>query len=92
MLEQLTGPLVNPVEVRVALGRRAPIHDRFVVIDDRVWLVGSSLSELGARGTVVVQLQDPAPVLALIQQVWDTEAIPLRAFQERRASGADTEP
>jgi hypothetical protein len=80
-LEQLTGkPLVNPLEVRVARGKKSPIHDRFLVIDGRAWLVGSSLSELGSRGTVVVQVPDPRPVIALIDQVWDKESTSVQEF------------
>jgi hypothetical protein len=87
--DQLQGrPLVNPIELRVARGRRSPIHDRFLVVDGRVWLLGSSLSELGSRGTVVVQLRDPAPVVALLQKVWDEESDPIHVFLERRASAS----
>jgi phosphatidylserine/phosphatidylglycerophosphate/cardiolipin synthase-like enzyme len=86
-LERIQGhQLVNPIEIRVAGGERSPIHDRFVVTDGRVWLVGSSLSELGSRGTVVVQLQNPEPVIALIRQVWDNESTSVREFVDNRAA------
>jgi hypothetical protein len=77
-------PLVNPIDLRVARGRRSPIHDRFLVIDGHVWLIGSSLSELGSRGTVIVQLPDPAPVVALTKQVWDNETTSLQEFVDHR--------
>lgn len=53
-------PNINPLEVRVMAG--AGIHDRFLVIDDRVFLLGSSLNRFGDRGTMMVQLHAPEVV------------------------------
>lgn len=74
---------MNPVEIRVMMGSRPAIHDRFLVIDERVWLLGSSLNEFGVRGTMMVGLPDPAPVREAILSVWnDAEA--LDTWVERR--------
>jgi hypothetical protein len=60
------------IEVRVARGERAPVHDRFIVVDHRVaWLVGSSLNEFGSRGTMTVRLPYVAPVLLALEKHWD---------------------
>jgi hypothetical protein len=53
-------PNTNPLEVRVMAGKG--IHDRFLVIDDRVFLLGSSLNKFGDRGTMIVQLHNPGAV------------------------------
>lgn len=45
----------------------ANIHDRFLFIDDEVWLLGSSLNSFGTAGTVGVRLPDPRPVVDLIE-------------------------
>lgn len=56
----LATPNTNPLDVRVMAG--AGIHDRFLVIDGRVFLLGSSLNKFGDRGTMMIQLHDSDPV------------------------------
>ncbi len=68
--------LLNPTTVRVMPGAHAPIHDRFVVADDRVWLLGASLNEFGTRGTMLVALPLPAEVLPELSRVWE-ESVPI---------------
>ncbi len=84
MLRQVEGiERMNPIEIRVMTGSRPDIHDRFLVIDDHIWLLGSSLNEFGSRGTVMVGLPDPEPVREAIMSVWnDAEA--LNTWVERR--------
>ena len=51
-LVQLDASLV--IECRVLRGRaKSPVHDRFLMLDNDVYLVGSSLAELGSRATTV---------------------------------------
>lgn len=64
--------LVNPTAVRVMRGKLPPIHDRFIVADDRVWLLGASLNEFGTRGTMLVALPSPGEVLLELEKVRDT--------------------
>jgi hypothetical protein len=87
-------PNMNPLEVRVMRG--AGIHDRFLVIDDRVFLLGSSLNNFGKRGTMIVQLHTPGVVRAeLLREL--AASVPLqqwlasrRASQQPQASDAPT--
>ncbi len=75
-----------PVEIRVMPGESPPVHDRFISVDNRVWLLGSSLNEFGKRGTMLLQLPDPDPVRENLERYWDT-SIPLRDWvAERRVS------
>lgn len=61
------------LQVRVAPGAKAPIHDRFVVADQRdVWLLGSSLNEFGTRGTTAVRLPYGAAVRVALEACWGT--------------------
>lgn len=61
-------PNNNRLEVRVMPG--AGIHDRFLIIDARVFLLGSSLNKFGDRGTMIVELRQPAGVRdALLQEL-----------------------
>jgi hypothetical protein len=60
----------NKIEVRVMMGKKPDIHDRFLIADDEAWLLGSSLNEFGSRGTMMVQLRAPASIRAEIDKVW----------------------
>jgi hypothetical protein len=71
------------VEIRVGLGARAPIHDRFLMLDSEVWLLGSSLNEFGSRGTMAVKVPHPPPVLAMLDAEWQA-ADPLEKFVSDR--------
>ena len=57
-------------EVRVLLGDPPALHDRFLVIDDDVWLSGNSLHTIGERAGMVVRLPDPDPVIAQLDHLW----------------------
>jgi len=76
-------PQMNPLEIRVMTGSRPEIHDRFFLVDERVWLLGSSLNEFGIRGTMMVALPDPRPVADQLRRAWSL-AEPLKAWVERR--------
>jgi hypothetical protein len=49
--------------VLVMRGRHAPLHDRFLIADGRVWLSGNSLNAIGRRASVLVELPNPQQVL-----------------------------
>jgi hypothetical protein len=71
----------NPFEVRVMRG--TAVHDRFLVVDQRIWLIGSSLNEFGSRGTMMVALPDPNAVRNELLKAWD-ESTPLAKWLEQR--------
>lgn len=72
------------IEVRVARGERAPIHDRFLMIDEpAIWQLGSSLMDFGTRGTTVFRLPYPQQVRVPIEDAW-LAAEPLDAFVAAR--------
>lgn len=39
------------------------LHDRFIVIDDEVWLSGNSLNSVGVQSSMIVTLPEPASVI-----------------------------
>jgi hypothetical protein len=47
------------IEIKVMAGQKSPIHDRFLIVDDNVWVLGASLNEFGARGTLLMRLPKP---------------------------------
>jgi hypothetical protein len=85
----------NKISVRVMTGTRPGVHDRFFVVDDRVWLLGSSLSEFGSRGTMMVALPEPAPVREKLLDAWreaeDLE-VWLKARKERQRANGEGAP
>jgi hypothetical protein len=56
--------------------RRSPVHDRLLVIDETVYLLGSSLSEYGDRATTLFRVPDGRSLLAEIE-IWWTNALTL---------------
>lgn len=75
-LERTVGSMVaklrmQSVQVRYMTGTKAPIHDRFLVVDDRVYLLGSSLNEYGSRATMLVRLRYPDVVRPHIERQWN---------------------
>lgn len=73
------------IEIRVMAGIRPDVHDRFLMVDDALWLLGSSLNEFGSRGTMLVAIPDPRAVTGRIQEAWE-RAIPLDGWLATRAS------
>jgi hypothetical protein len=80
---------MNPVEVRVMVGDDPPIHDRFIVVDRRIWHLGASLHDFGCRGTLVLALPDPEEVRPHLEAAWD-QAMPLDQRIERRRRDRET--
>jgi hypothetical protein len=74
---------LNPMKIRVMTGDRPEIHDRFLLVDGRIWLLGSSLNEFGSRGTMMVALSDPDSVRHQLLKAWN-DAMDLRAWVEAR--------
>lgn len=57
------------VEVRVMPGKRSPIHDRFLVVDQSVWKMGASFNAFGSAGTLLERHPDPN-MLAILEGHW----------------------
>jgi hypothetical protein len=84
-LKELTGqdPTLN-ITCRVMRGsQNSPIHDRFLVVDQDVYLLGSSLNEFGSRITTLVRVPDPKPLIAKIETWWSDPAlsVPVEAWR-----------
>ncbi len=52
-------------------GKNPPIHDRFLIIDNDVWLSGNSLNAIGARASMMLRLPDPVSVRARLERFFD---------------------
>ena len=63
-------------EIRVLGGKVPDLHDRFLVVDEKVWLSGNSLHAIGERASMIVGLPDPEPVSGYLEDLWNN-ATPL---------------
>lgn len=66
------------LEVRVMVGGKSPVHDRFLISDEAVWVLGASLNEFGDRGTLLLRLPRPpvhgeggSPVTSISRDVFE---------------------
>ena len=80
-------PGTKDVSARVLQGRTPPLHDRFLVVDDMVWFMGHSFNALGDRGSLILQVPDPDPILNRLRAMV-TEATPFSAYREERMKSA----
>ncbi|MCI1751027.1 MAG: VPA1262 family N-terminal domain-containing protein [Megasphaera cerevisiae] len=48
---------------------RSPLHDRFIIVDDNAYLLGSSLAEFGSRATTLYKVPD-ANILYRTARKW----------------------
>ena len=70
--EAVNAGQMNPLRVRVmAGGSTPPLHDRFMLVDETLWLLGSSLHSFGSRGTMLLRVPDTKPVLEALEAIWD---------------------
>jgi hypothetical protein len=63
---------IQSIDIRIMTGRPAEIHDRFLVCDDQIWMLGSSLNSFGSRGTMLVRLPEPEGIIRELDQVWES--------------------
>lgn len=74
-LQHLSGH--QQLSPKVCIIPSSSLHDRFLVVDDEVWIVGSSLNSLGEKASMVVRLPNPDEVIdqlqALIAQAPDLD-------------------
>lgn len=61
---------MQDISIKIMQGSPAEIHDRFLAIDEHVWMLGSSLNAFGKRGTMLVRLYEPRSVIDVLEEVW----------------------
>jgi len=59
---------MSHIKVRVMTGTPA-VHDRFLVIDDKVWLTGNSLNSIGDRAGMMISVPEPSVVVDRLNEV-----------------------
>lgn len=60
---------------RVLRGDDAPLHDRFIIADDMVWSVGTSLNKIGTKSTFIARVPAAAAqrIKAEVEMWWNEE-------------------
>jgi hypothetical protein len=61
------------IECKVLVGKKSPLHDRFIVIDHDVYLLGSSLNEFGDRTTTITKVPDPKELIDQAVTWWEDD-------------------
>jgi len=75
------------IEVKVLPGGKSPLHDRYIVIDENVYLLGSSFNEFGSRATTLIKVPDPSPMITQAMNWWkDTKTKSLDDYIKRLKS------
>lgn len=73
------------IDTKVLTGRNPVLHDRFLVIDNDVWFMGNSLSDIGQRASMILKVPYPDEVIDELMAIQNT-AIPLDDFIHKHDS------
>ena len=55
------------LNIKVAVDAEAKFHDRFLIVDDSAWLLGSSLNSLGTQPTMIIRIPNAKVVIVEIE-------------------------
>lgn len=69
----------NIIEINVANTENSLFHDRFIAVDGRVWMIGSSLNSIGMRPTMTMRIPHGEKILTHLMSLY-SNAIPLKDF------------
>lgn len=56
---------------RIEIRSSPQVHDRYLVVDDRVWLIGQSLKDAGNKPLAIVELRDAIGAIKFVQSIWN---------------------
>ena len=58
------------IECKLLLGGKSPLHDRYIIVDDEAYLLGSSLNEFGSRATTIIKIPAPKKMIEQAHSWW----------------------
>jgi hypothetical protein len=70
----------NSIEIKVANTESSLFHDRFIAVDGRVWMIGSSLNSIGIRPTLTMRIPHGEKILTHLTGLFNN-SIPLEDFK-----------
>lgn len=67
----------HKIECRLLRGDKAALHDRIIVADENVWMIGCSLDEFGVRATSLIRVpSEYAPkIIEGIEKWWNDDKL-----------------
>ena len=63
------------IQCKVLRGEKSPLHDRYIIVDNSAYLLGSSLNEFGARATTIIKVPTPQPLIEQADEWWNENDI-----------------
>ena len=73
----------NSIEIKVANTESSLFHDRFLAVDGRVWMLGSSLNSIGIRPTLIMRIPHGDKILGHLLRLYKN-ALALEDFKVPR--------
>lgn len=72
-IAEINGKGIGNVECRLLKGDKAALHDRLIVADNNVWMLGCSLNEYGVRATSLVRVPREycGKILSQVEDWWN---------------------
>jgi hypothetical protein len=90
-LQQVQHPTTSAIDLRVRPGKTV-FHDRYIRVDDAVWLLGSSLNRYGDRMTTMIELPDLEALTEALEAEWAMTRDLATYLAERRAAREAARP
>lgn len=56
---------------RIEIRSSPQVHDRYLVVDGRIWLIGQSLKDAGNKPLAIVELRDAIGAIKFVQNIWN---------------------
>lgn len=72
----------NSIEIKVSNTENSLFHDRFLAVDGRVWMLGSSLNSIGIRPTLTMRVPHGEKILAHLLGLYENST-PLKDFKKQ---------
>ena len=63
------------VRCKLLRGVESPLHDRFIVADNKVWMLGCSLNEFGVRASTLIRVpsQYSKKIVDWTEKYWNSD-------------------
>lgn len=76
-ISAFNGNGIANIECRLMLGKKAELHDRFIVADNQVWMLGCSLNEFGNRATTLIRVPKDYKTKLIVKadQWWNDDSL-----------------
>lgn len=67
----------HPIQISVLTGNPSPIHDRFLIVDECVWHLGSSFNSIGKSASMVCKVADSDLALVRLNAIVESRSLSL---------------